>query len=144
MSSLIHTTTIRDTPYKVLRLDPLRGGRLAARVGRILAAALSEPGAIEGALKAYKDQGTDALNSVLDNTELLASLAMGASKLDTEALFDVAMDFARGQLFAGDKKLHDDAAMNAWFGEHPDHMLLVFVWVLKVNCAGFFGLRAAV
>jgi hypothetical protein len=141
--SLIQSTTIRETPYRVVRLDPLRGGRLAARVGRILAGALSDPAAIQGALKAYKESDGQAISALLDNTELLASLASGAANLDTESLFDVAMEFARGNLFAGDKKLHDDAALSAWFSEHPDHMLLVLVWVLKVNCAGFFGLRAA-
>lgn len=144
--SAIERETIRGTAYAVTRLDPLRGGRLAVKVGGILAAALADQGAIEQIVNAYRDSqktpdvAPAALDGLLGQPQLLAALAGGVHKLDTDALYDAAMDFARGKLFAGDRKLHDDAAFNAHFTEHPDHLMLVLAWVLRVNCAGFFGL----
>lgn len=141
--SAIVTTEIRGTPYRLVRLDPLRGGRLSARVGRIIAGALADAGAIQSAIDAFKGgEGEAVAATLMDQPQLLAALAGGVKNLDAEGLYDCAIEFARGNLFAGDKKLHDDHAMSAWFAEHPDHMMLVLVWVLRTNCAGFFGLRA--
>ncbi len=139
MSAIVRTE-IRGTAYAVARLDPIRGGKLAARVGRILAGALADQDAIMSAVEAFK--GGNAADTLMDQPQLLAALAGGVKNLDAEALYDTSMEFARGNLFAGDKKLHDDTAFNAYFTEHQDHLLLVLVWVLRVNCAGFFGLRA--
>lgn len=141
MSAAITRTEIRNTPYALVRLDPLRGGRLAARVGRIIAGALADQGALQSAIDAFKD-GLAVADTIMDQPQLLAALAGGVKNLDAEGLYDCAVEFARGNLFAGDKKLHDDHAFSSWFAEHPDHLLLVLVWVLRVNCAGFFGLRA--
>lgn len=139
MSAIVRTE-IRGTAYAVARLDPIRGGKLAARVGRVLAGALADQDAIMSAVEAFK--GGNAADTLMDQPQLLAALAGGVKNLDAEALYDTAMEFARGNLFAGDKKLHDDTAFNGYFTEHPDHLLLVLVWVLRVNCAGFFGPRA--
>lgn len=133
------TTEIRGTSYRLARLDPLRGGRIAARVGRILAAALADAGAIGELIAAAK---SGAAVGDMSETKLIEALAGGVQGLDTDALYDSALEFARGNLFAGDRKLHDDSTLNAHFREHPDHLMLVLAWVLKVNCAGFFALRA--
>lgn len=143
----------RGVQYGCMRLDPLRGGRLAARVGQILAAAASDVQTVATLLKSYADAkpaaasgekdanaAAAAIGAMLKSPELLASLAGGASKVDVDALYEIALQFARGNLFAGEHKLHDDHAFNAWFTQHPDHLLWVLGWVLRVNCAGFFGL----
>lgn len=141
--SRITTQEIRGVNYRVVSLDPLRGGRLATRVGKLLAAALSSSDTIEAAMKSYRENGSDGLGKLLEDSNLLAALAGGVSAVDTDALYDVALEFARGNVFAGDRKLHDDTAFNAHFGEHPDHLLPVLVWVLRVNCTGFFVRAAA-
>ena len=141
--SAIERTTIRGTDYAVTRLDPLTGGRLAARVGRILAAGLSDEAAVAQVIQTFKDAQTAPEANAADaflQPKLLAALAGGAKAVDTDELYDCALQFARGRLFAGQAKLHDDAAFNRHFTEHPEHLLLVLAWVLKVNCSGFFGI----
>lgn len=142
-------TEIKGTAYALLRLDPLAGGRLATRVGALLAAGLSDPQAIGAAVKAYRSRDAESAqesqsiaDKLLDDTQLLSALLGSAKGIDADALYDLALSCVRGRLFAGDRKLHDDAALNAHFAEHPESLLLVLVWGLKVNCAGFFGLRA--
>ncbi|MNE52142.1 hypothetical protein D3C80_1468000 [compost metagenome] len=80
------------------------------------------------------------LDMLNDQPRLLAAMAGGVAKINAEALYDCALQCVQGgRLFAA-SKLHDDHALNQWFAEHPDHLLLVLAWALKVNCAGFFGL----
>ena len=146
-----HRQTIRGVDYAVIPLDPLRGGRLAARVGQILAASLADQGAVAELVKAYKASQAPAeddaeaapapaVASMLEEPKLLAALAGGVAKLNVDELYTVALAFTQGQLFAGQRKIADDHAFNAHFTEHPDHLLLVLAWVLRVNCVGFFGL----
>lgn len=135
---MIERTEIKGTAYAVARMDPLRGGRIAARVGRILAAALADSGGIADLISAYRNGAADQL----DEGKLIEALAGGMRGLDTDALYDAALEMCKGQVFAGERKLHDDTAFNAHFREQPDHLLPVLAWVLKVNCAGFFGLGA--
>lgn len=140
------TKEIRGQTYRLMRLDPIKGGRLAMRVAKQLAAALGDVEAIQSLLsskeKASEPSGNGALSLLADQSKLVAALAGGVAKIDPDALYDCALECIRGRLFA-EHKLHDDQAINAWFGEHPDHMLLVLAWALQVNCAGFFGLAGA-
>lgn len=135
MSATVRTT-IRGADYALVKLDPLRGGRLAARVGQLLAAAFAD----QGAVSTLSDLLKNGADGALDQPQLLAALAGGVRHLDADALYGIALEFTRGQVFAGQKKLHDDHAFNAHFAEHEDHLLLVLAWALRENCAGFFGL----
>ena len=139
--------TIKGTDYGLIKLPPLQGGRLATQVGQILAGALDDADKIKSLMSAYKNasktdgEKADGIASLLDSSELLSALAGGAAKIDADALYEAGLRCIRGNLFTT-TKLHDDNALNAWFEQHPDHLLLVMAWALKVNCSGFFGLGA--
>ena len=148
--------TIRGQQYRLIKLDPTEAGRLATKVAQQLAGALDSVEIVKEMLGAYESskdgaQTGDASSSeakfnplaiINDQPALLSALAGGIAKVNAEALYDCALQCVQGgRLFAA-HKLHDDRAFNAWFADHPDHMLLVMVWALKVNCAGFFGLGA--
>jgi hypothetical protein len=143
------STTIKGQQYRLIKLDPLRGGRLATRVAQHLAGALDDVKLIEQLIKSQignadkeaaepQDDKQGMLAKLMDAPQLLSAMAGGIGKVDGEALFDCGIECIRGNLFAA-SKLHDDTAINQWFGDHPDHLLLVLVWALKENCKGFFG-----
>lgn len=142
---------IKGQKYRLMKLSPLEGGRLATLVGRNLAAAL-DGDAIKSLISGYAkrkeaaaqagDQESDAaskLESMLDESNMLAALAGGVARINADELYNQALTCIRGNLFA-DNKLHDDTAINLWFDERPSHLLPILAWALKVNCAGFFGL----
>jgi len=144
------TQNIRGTDYRLFKLAPLQGGRLATRVGQMLAAGIADGDALQSMIKAYRDktpaedgvEGVKApnpLDVIQDDTKLLQALAGGLARIDADALYDAGLECLKPGFFAGERKLHDTAALNAWFEDHPDHLLLCLAWALKVNCAGFFG-----
>lgn len=140
------TETIKGQQYRLIKLDPMQGGRLATRVAQQLAGALGDVETIKSLIEGYSSQKEGGegdmgpLALINDQPRLLAAMAGGVSKINAEALYDCALQCVQGgRLFAAGK-LHDDHAFNVWFSEHPDHLLLVLAWALKANCAGFFGL----
>jgi len=142
---ITQTTTIRGMAYRLVKLNPIQGGRLALRVGTLIAAAAEDTSLIGELINAHKGQeGSDKLASLVDAPKLMQALAGGLAKLDADVLFDIGMQCIRGNLFTPTRKLHDDTAIDDHFGEHPDHMLMVMAWAIKENCAGFFGLGAKV
>jgi len=139
------TTEIRGATYKLAKLDPIKAGRIATKVGVLLAAAAEDATGISALIEAYKNRaapadGSDAagLDALMSTPKLLSALAGGVAKINADELYSLALDCVRGNLFA-DKKLHDDDALNAHFEDHPDRMFLVLAWALKENAAGFFG-----
>lgn len=138
--------TIKGQPYRLIKLDPLRGGLMATRVAQQLAGAVSDAQTIKSLIKAATDgdevdaKTIDPMTILEDQSQLVVAMAGGITKIDAEALYQCAIEcISNGRLFA-DHKLHDEMAINKWFAERPDHLLLVLAWALKVNCAGFFGL----
>lgn len=147
MTEGIFTETIKGQQYRLVKLDPLVGGRLATQVGQLLAVAVGDVETIKGLIQAHVDNGAvdpveteqkSQMEKLLEAPQLLAAMAGGVGKIDADALYEMGLKCIRGQLFA-DRKLHDDVALNAWFADRPSHLLLVLAWALKVNCAGFFG-----
>ncbi len=146
------TQEIRGTTYRLFKLAPLEGGRLATRVGQLLAAGVADGDTLASLIKTYRDKTAEApvdgveqpkapnpLDVLQDDTKLLQALAGGLARIDADALYTMGLQCFTGGIFAGERKLHDTAAQNAWFEDHPDHLLLCLAWALKVNCAGFFG-----
>lgn len=147
------STTIKGQQYRLIKLDPMRGGRMATRVAQHLAGALDDVKLIEQLIKTQLESAVpkegeepkeasdkeDMLAKFMEAPQLLSAMAGGIGKVDGEALFDCGIECIRGNLFAA-SKLHDDTAINQWFDDHPSHFLLVLVWALKENCKGFFGL----
>jgi hypothetical protein len=152
----IVTENIRGQDYKLIKLDPLEAGRLATKVAQNLAGALDDVEVIKSLISSsmlQKDEESDKeveqpdgdkkdvgkiLEKLMESPQLISALAGGIAKVDAESLYDCALKCVRGRVFAG-QKLHDDNAINAWFADHPDHLLLVLVWALKTNVAGFFA-----
>lgn len=147
----IVTENIRGQDYKLIKLDPLEAGRLATKVAQNLAGALDDVEVIKSLISNHLSQNKEVvategeqkeaagmLERLMDAPQLISALAGGIAKVDAESLYDCALKCVRGRVFAA-QKLHDDAAINAWFAEHPDHLLLVLVWALKTNVAGFFA-----
>lgn len=154
----IVTENIRGQDYKLIKLDPLEAGRLATKVAQNLAGALDDVEVIKSLISSHlsqskddaakegeqaeqggaKNKADDMLRKMMEEPQLLSALAGGIAKVDAESLYDCALKCVRGRVFAG-QKLHDDNAINAWFADHPDHLLLVLVWALKTNVAGFFA-----
>jgi len=144
------TQTIKGQQYKLLKLDPLAGGRLATQVGQILAGAVGDVETIKSLIQSHIDRSKEdsavvadgeakgTLEKLLEAPQLIAAMAGGISKINAEALYEMGLTCIRGKLFAT-HKLHDDTAMNEWFADRPDHLLLVLAWALKANCSGFFG-----
>lgn len=142
---------IRGQQYRLMRLDPLEAGRLATKVAQNLAGALDDVEVIKSLISSHLSQSKDKaategeqkdaagmLEKMMEAPQLISALAGGIAKVDAENLYDCALKCVRGRVFAA-QKLHDDTAMNAWFADHPDHLLLVLVWALKANVAGFFA-----
>lgn len=141
---------IKGQKYRLMKLSPLEGGRMATLVGRNLAGAL-DGDAIRNLIAGYakrKEAEEDAaatvhaaekLEGMLDQASMLSALAGGVARINADELYSQALTCIRGNLFA-EHKLHDDTAMNLWFDERPSHLLPILAWALKVNCAGFFGL----
>lgn len=150
MSEGIVTETIKGQAYRLVKLDPLEGGLLATQVIQILAAAAGDAETIKSLIQSHLDKSKDAteptdgqdvksqLEKLMEAPQLLSAMAGGVAKIDARALYALGLKAIRNQLFA-DRKLHDDTALNQWFEGRPDHLLLVMVWALRVNCAGFFG-----
>jgi hypothetical protein len=147
----IVTENIRGQDYRLVKLDPIEAGRLATKVAQNLAGALDDVEVIKSLISSQLSQKQDEvategeqkeasgmLERLMETPQLISALAGGISKVDAESLYDCALKCVRGRVFAT-QKLHDDTAMNAWFADHPDHMLLVLVWALKTNVAGFFA-----
>lgn len=147
----IVTENIRGQDYKLIKLDPLEAGRLATKVAQNLAGALDDVEVIKSLISSHLSQSKDdvategeqkeaasILEKLMEAPQLISALAGGIAKVDAESLYDCALKCVRGRVFAG-QKLHDDNAINAWFADHPDHLLLVLVWALKTNVAGFFA-----
>lgn len=147
----IVTENIRGQDYKLIKLDPLEAGRLATKVAQNLAGALDDVEVIKSLISSHLSQNKDdaategekkeaagMLEKLMEAPQLISALAGGIAKVDAESLYDCALKCVRGRVFAG-QKLHDDNAINAWFADHPDHLLLVLVWALKTNVAGFFA-----
>lgn len=138
-------TTIGSTAYRLIKLDPIKAGRVATRVASIMAAAADNAESVSALISAYRTRGevpkdADALAKLAAVPDLLAALAGGVAKVDTDALYDLALSCVRGQLFA-DRKLNTDEDFAAHFSkdEHAGDLLPVLGWALKENCAGFFG-----
>lgn len=144
--SIDATEIIRGQQYRLMKLDPLQAGRMATKVAQQLAGAMDDAEVIRSLIEGYQankegdQQGEDGnpLAVIMDTPKLLSALAGGVGKIDADGLYDCALECVRGRLFA-DRKLHDDTALNTWFADRPDHLMLVLAWALKVNCAGFFG-----
>lgn len=147
----IVSENIRGQDYKLIKLDPLEAGRLATKVAQNLAGALDDVEVIKSLISSQLSQKQDdiategeqkeaasVLERLMEAPQLISALAGGIAKVDAESLYDCALKCVRGRVFAT-QKLHDDTAINAWFAEHPDHLLLVLVWALKTNVAGFFA-----
>lgn len=147
----IVTENIRGQDYRLIKLDPLEAGRLATKVAQNLAGALDDVEVIKSLISSHLSQSKDdeakvgeqteaagMLEKLMEAPQLISALAGGIAKVDAESLYDCALKCVRGRVFAG-QKLHDDNAINAWFADHPDHLLLVLVWALKTNVAGFFA-----
>lgn len=150
MTSIV-SENIRGQDYKLIKLDPLEAGRLATKVAQNLAGALDDVEVIKSLISSQLSQKQDeiategeqkeaasVLERLMEAPQLISALAGGIAKVDAESLYDCALKCVRGRVFAT-QKLHDDTAINAWFAEHPDHLLLVLVWALKTNVAGFFA-----
>lgn len=148
--SKMEETEIKGQKYRLMKLSPLEGGRLATLVGRNLAAALdgdSIKSLISGYAKrkeaeaagADEAKAAEKLEGMLDQANMLSALAGGVARINADELYSQALTCIRGNLFA-EHKLHDDTAINLWFGDRPSHLLPILAWALKVNCAGFFGL----
>lgn len=150
MSNAIVNEVIKGQAYRLIKLDPIKGGRLATKVIQILAAAVSDVNTIKDLVQAYmdrkeeeapKEEGAtvqDKIKDLMETPQLISALAGGIGKIDADALYEIGLEFVRGNLFA-DRKLQDDLAFNQWFADHPDHLLFVLVWAIRVNCQGFFG-----
>lgn len=149
MSEGIVTETIKGQTYRLVKLDPLEGGLLATQVIQILAVAAGDAETIKSLIQSHIDNTKEGevaegqevkgqLEKLMEAPQLLAAMAGGVAKIDARALYTLGLKAIRNQLFA-DRKLHDDTALNQWFESRPDHLLLVMVWALRVNCAGFFG-----
>lgn len=138
-------TTIGGVSYRLFRLNPVDGARLATRVGAQLAAAAASVETVGALIQAFKARGDagvgDAVTDMLGTPQLLAALAGGVAKVDADELYTIGLKFAVGNVFA-DVKLHDEAAFNRHFEDHPENLLPVLVWAIRENCAGFFGMRA--
>lgn len=146
--------TINGRAYKLVKLPPLEAGEMATCVAQILAGAASEIDLLKAlastvsenlpSLKQAVEGGADkvalGVKMLEDAPALLSALAGGVAKVDAKALYALGLRCIRGQLFAT-TKLVDDRALNAYFSEYPEDLLLVMVWAIQVNCAGFFGLR---
>lgn len=149
MSEGIVTETIKGQTYRLVKLDPLEGGLLATQVIQILAVAAGDAETIKSLIQSHIDNTKEGevaegqevkgqLEKLMEAPQLLAAMAGGVAKIDARALYTLGLKAIRNQLFA-DRKLHDDTALNQWFESRPDHLLLVMVWALRVNCSGFFG-----
>lgn len=150
MSDAIASEVIKGQAYKLVKVDPIKGGRLATKVIQILAAAVSDVNTIKDLVQAYTDRKEeestqeegatvqDKIKDLMETPQLISALAGGIGKIDADALYEIGLEFVRGNLFA-DRKLHDDLAFNTWFADHQDHLLFVLVWAIRVNCQGFFG-----
>lgn len=144
--SIDATESIRGQQYRLIKLDPLQAGRMATKVAQQLAGAMDDAEVIRSLIEGYQSQNEgeqeaqegSPLAMIMDTPKLLSALAGGIGKIDADGLYDCALECVRGRLFT-DRKLHDDTALNAWFADRPDHLMLVLAWALKVNCAGFFG-----
>lgn len=129
--------------YRLVKLAPKEAGRLALRIGKILAAVAQDEKTVETLIKRAQEAGAKAaITDMLGSADLLAALAGGVANIDADALYDIGLECVNGRLFAG-SKLHDDAAFNKHFAEHPKNMLPIMAWAIKENCAGFFGMGAA-
>lgn len=151
--SAIVDEVIRGQQYRLMKLDPIEAGRLATKVAQNLAGALDDVEIIKSLISSQASAASDSaqqddpakegmtakIEKLMDSPQLISALAGGVAKVDAESLYECALKCVRGKLFAA-QKLHDDTAFNAWFAEHPDHMLLVLVWALKSNVSGFFAL----
>lgn len=138
-------TTIGSTNYRLIRLDPIKAGRVATRAASILAAAADDAEAITALIDAYRKrpaptEGADAVAKLANVPDLLAAMAGGVAKIDSDALYDLALTCVRGNLLA-DRKLNTDDDINEHFDDEAtrDNLLPVLGWALKENCAGFFG-----
>lgn len=125
--------------YRLVKLPPIEAARVALRVGKLLAVLGENSALVETILSKVKGQGAAAsVASMFDEAALVSLLAGTATKVDTDGLYDAALDCVRGKLFA-ESKLHDDNALNAHFTEYPTHLIPVLAWAVKENCQGFFG-----
>lgn len=141
------TETIKGKSYRLVKLPPLQGGRLALRVGQLLAGALADAEAARAlfgmaSVSTEGDVKASIAKLMQDNSGIVAALAGSVSKIDAGVLYDCALECVKAGLFSDDGKLADDNALNTHFAERPDALLLVLAWALRVNCAGFFGMRA--
>lgn len=136
---------IRGVKYRLTRLPMRDAGRVALRVGQVLAGALEDAKAVRGLvgmLNQAKDEGGEAvklLDLLKSDESLLAALAGGVAKLDAATLYDLGLECITGHLFGETGKLADNDAVDQYFATHQDHLFLVLAWALRVNCSGFFG-----
>lgn len=138
----IVSTTYGGQSYKLVKLAPKEAGRLATRLGKLLASLGKDEGMVVKLMSRAKDVGAQAaVADILGSADIVSALAGGVANLDTDALYDIALACVDGKLFA-DSRLHDDAAFNKHFAEHPKNMLPIMAWAIKENCGGFFGFGA--
>jgi hypothetical protein len=135
------TETIKGQQYRLVKLPPLQGGRVALRVAQLLAGVLADAQAA-GQLFGAATVQEGAAKILTDNAGLVAALAGSVGKVDADALYSLALECIKPGLFTEHGKLADEHAINAHFAERPEALLLVLAWALRVNCAGFFGFRA--
>lgn len=146
--------------YKLVKLPPVDGGRVATNVAKLLAPVLDNKDAIgqllgyakeflgkkpEGAtpeeVEAAKAAGNEKLLAGLlnDGELLLSALVGGVARVDVDALYDVAMRCVKHGAWANNARLNDDNAVNKHFSDYPEQLLPVLVWALQVNSKGFFA-----
>lgn len=152
MNDAMPDKVIDDVAYRLVRLDPMVAGRVAARTGQLLAHGLADNGDMVRDLigtfqkqKAAENAGEDAPKSKLldmleDAPMLISALAGGFSKIEVGELYDLATQCVVNRLFAKNTRLNDMSALNRHFSEYPGHLLQILVWGLQVNCKGFFVL----
>lgn len=147
----IVSTTYGGQNYKLVKLAPKEAGRLATRLGKLLASLGQDEGVVAKLMTKAKEAdekgenaavaAKSAVSDILKSADIISALAGGVANLDADALYDIGLACVDGKLFA-DSRLHDDAAFNKHFAEHPKNMLPIMAWAIKENCGGFFGLGA--
>lgn len=144
--------TINGRGYRLVKLPPLSAGRIATVVAQALAGALSDAATVSTLLGTLKNRAAEkaptegvadslagkVLDVLGDDAAVLSALAGGLQNVKVEALYRAAEECLVGQLFA-EAKLHDRAAVERHFGDHPQDLFPVMVWALRENCTGFFG-----
>lgn len=122
--------------YRILKMNPMKGGRFALKVAKTIAPALSTDDDILGSLSNFKEEDGASI--------ILKVLAGAVSNVDADAVYELGMEALKHECFAGQRKLSDESHFNSHFSEHPGDLLKVMVFAVRVNCKGFLDIRGLV